>query len=268
MSDANSSTSSADSSAGVAEQLRASRAAFGELEQKWTTAKSLLVEVNQQNKALRADVTSKAEKLKKLFDEFSAQKATIAQLEDLLAQAQQRNAAHEENEQRLQHMVEALGDAQSGLHGEQELRLAELQRTSERLMQEAAQRDDECRELQKHVDALRGASIELRAQTELRDAALAKLTQEKAFLASQLQVERDRASQLAHELDLQRARAVDAETRRPAPRGAASAGSLLEWWERVKADRTVSLYFGVFGVVFLMLLWYFLASRKTSGQSE
>lgn len=40
-------------------------------------------------------------------------------------------------------MVERLGDASTGLHGEQELRLAELQRSNDRLVHEVAQRDDE-----------------------------------------------------------------------------------------------------------------------------
>lgn len=246
----------------VAEQLKQSRAAYAELEGKWTTAKSLLVEVNQQNKALRGDLAKKAEQLKKLFDELTAQKSAAAQLDDALANANARNVALEENVKRLEQTVEALGDASTGLHGEQELRLAELQRTHERLMHEAATRDDECRELQRQVEALRGHSIEQRAQMDLRDASLLKLTQEKAFLHSQLQVERDRASQLAHEVELQRARAVDAEARqRPLEH---LHRHRFDWWERLKADRTVSLYFGAFGVVSLMLLWWYLASRRTS----
>lgn len=268
----------------------------------------------RQNKALRSDLSKKTEQLKKLFDEYTTQKNVVTQLEGNVQAANQRSGAHEENVRRLEQMVEALGDASTGLHGEQELRMAgtsivvpcglfltvfvfpsfsELQRTNDRLMQESAHRDDECRELrvcvgcirlfgfpvwlmhtflQKQVETMRNAAIEQRSQLELRDANVIKLTQEKVFANSQLQVERNRCEVLARDLELMRVRAVDAETRgRPRSGGSGGGsgsggggGGIADWWERVKADRTMSLYFGVFGIVFLMLLWYFLASRRTS----
>lgn len=119
---------------------------------------------------------------------------------------------------------------------------------------------------QKQVDTMRSAAIEQRSQIDLREAHVIKLTQEKAFANSQLQVERNRCEVLARDLELLKVRAVDAETRNR-PRGGGGSGeigTLGGWWERVKADRTASLYFGVFGIVFLMMLWYFLASRRTS----
>jgi len=119
---------------------------------------------------------------------------------------------------------------------------------------------------------MRSAAIEQRSQVELRDANVIKLTQEKAFANSQLQLERSRCEVLARDLELMCVRAVEAETRsRPRSGGGGAGGvsgggggTLADWWERVKADRTASLYFGVFGIVFLMMLWYFLASRRTS----
>lgn len=79
-------------------------------------------------------------------------------------------------------MVEALGDASTGLAGEQELRLAELQRSNDRLVHEVAQRDDECRELQSQLSTARARALDAKAQLELQQAHVTKLTQEKAFI--------------------------------------------------------------------------------------
>jgi hypothetical protein len=69
-------------------------------------------------------LSKKTDQLKKLFDEYTSQKNVVAQLEGNVQSATQRNTAHEENVRRLEQMVEALGDASTGLHGEQELRMA------------------------------------------------------------------------------------------------------------------------------------------------
>lgn len=69
------------SNAELSEQLKKQRIAYASLEEKWTKAKQLLIEVNEQNKMLRGDLGKKTEQLKKLFDEYQTQKSTVAELE-------------------------------------------------------------------------------------------------------------------------------------------------------------------------------------------
>lgn len=270
-----------NSGGGNNEKLRLAYVAS--LEEKWEKAKTLLVTVNDQNKTLRDELSRKTEQLKKLYDECQHQKSSVAELEQEREALNARLRDQLATIQKLEQMVEQLTDASSGLHGEQELRLADLQRSNERLVHEVAQRDDECRELRAQVDAMRAKTLDLRAQLELKESQIAKLTQEKSFLrymcrplnvgspvnklvcrfcSSQLSSERSRCNQLVQEIDGLRARIVDAESRTLL--NIQSSGLMSHfprWLQQLIADRTTSLYVGVFGVVSLLLMWFYVTTR-------
>lgn len=64
-----------------AEQLRATRAAYETLLERYNKATTLLVTVNEQNKNLRDELTRKSEQSKKQLDDLQQAKANALELE-------------------------------------------------------------------------------------------------------------------------------------------------------------------------------------------